>query len=224
MLRKLGCQINCEVILKVHQMYCTPVLFSGLASLVLTRSEVDIFDKQYQMTLQSLQRLHDKTPRSVVLFLQGRLPGEAELPLRQLCLFSMICHLPQDPLYKHAEYALTSLTQSSKSWLLQVRALCLQYGLPHPLDLLKSPLSKGKFTSMDKAKVTEYWQQVLSREDLCLSSLGYLNPMTASLSHPHPIWASSVGNSYGISKSIVLGRMVSGRYNTEMLSRFWFHH
>ena len=140
--------------LKVHQMYCTPVLFSGLASLVLTRSEVNIIDKQYQKTLQSLQRLHDKTPRSVVLFLAGRLPGEAELHLRQLCLFSMICHLPQDPLHKHAEYALTSLAQSSKSWFLQVRALCLQYGLPHPLDLLKSPLSKGKFTSMDKAKVT----------------------------------------------------------------------
>ena len=43
--------------------------------------------------------------------------------------------------------------------------------------------------------------------------------MTSSLSHPHHVWA--VGSSYAISKSIILGRMVSGRSKTEMLSRFW---
>ena len=55
--------------LRVHQLHCTPVLFSGLASLVLSKAEIAIIDHNYQRTLQNLQRLHAKTPRSFVYFL-----------------------------------------------------------------------------------------------------------------------------------------------------------
>lgn len=192
--------------LKVHQLYCTPVLFSGLASLVLSKCEVATIDCHYQKTLQYIQRLHDKTPRAAVLFLAGRLPGEAELHLRQLTLFTMICHLPGNPLHSHAEYSLTRLSSAAKSWFHQVKEICHQYGLPHPLKLLATPLPKVKFTKLARLKVTEYWHEVLTAEVLSLSSLRYLNPGTASLSHPHPVWTSSVGSSYECSKSTTLAR------------------
>ena len=35
------------------------------------------------------------------------------------------------------------------------------------------------------------------------------------------MWSSSAGNSFECSKSTVLARMVSGRYRTEMMCRFW---
>ena len=41
--------------LRVHQTYGTGVLFSGLASLVLSPAEVRIIDQQYQRTVQNLQ-------------------------------------------------------------------------------------------------------------------------------------------------------------------------
>jgi hypothetical protein len=207
--------------IKVHQLYCTPRLFSGLATLVLLKSETNIIDAHYQKTLQFLQRLHDKTPRPVIFFLAGMLPGEAELHLRQLSLFSMICHLPADPLYKRAEYALTYLPPSSRSWFQQVRNLCLQYGLPHPLTLLENPMSKEKFKKLVKQKVTEYWQDVLATESFNLDSLRFFDFSSASLSQAHPIWTGSVGNSYECCKSTVLARMVSGRYRCETMCRFW---
>ena len=111
--------------LKVHQLYCTPRLLSGLASLVLSKSEISVIDSYYQNTLQQLQKLHSRTPRSAVLFLAGSLPGEALLHLRQLSLFSMICHLPDDPLHKRGLYALTYLTPTSRSWFWQIRDICL---------------------------------------------------------------------------------------------------
>ena len=131
--------------LHVHQLYCTPVLMSGLASQTLTNAEIKIMDCHYQHTIQNLQRLHKKTPRSIIFFLAGTLPGEAQLHLRQLAIFSMICHLPEDPLHHHAEFVLTSLPPSSKSWFYQVKDICSQYSLPHPLLLLNSPLSKKLF-------------------------------------------------------------------------------
>ena len=207
--------------LKVHQLYCTPRLFSGLATLVLSKSETGVIDSHYQNSLQHLQRLHAKTPRPVIFFLAGRVPGEAELHLRQLSLFSMICHLPDDPLHKRALYALTNLPPSSRSWFHQVRNLCLQYGLPHPLILLETPLSKEVFKKLVKHSVNEYWQDILATESFSLDSLRYFDPRNASLLHPHPIWTSVAGNSYECSKSTILARMVSGRYRSEMMCRFW---
>ena len=48
-----------------------PVLFSGLASLVFSKDEVNLLEKHYLLTIQRLLRLHDKTPRCVVYFLAG---------------------------------------------------------------------------------------------------------------------------------------------------------
>ena len=195
--------------------------FSGLETLVLLRSETNIIDAHYQMTLQFFQRLHDKTPHPVIFFLAEMLPGEAELHLRQLSLLSMICHLPADPLHKRAQYALTYLPPSSRSWFQQVRNLCLQYGLPHPLTLLENPMSKEKFKKLVKQKVTEYWHDVLATESFNLDSLRFFDFSSASLSQAHPIWTGSVGNSYECCKSTFLARMVSGHYRCETMCNFW---
>ena len=47
--------------LRVHQQYGTAVLFCGLASLVLSPSEVKIIDQHFQKTVQNIQRLYDRT-------------------------------------------------------------------------------------------------------------------------------------------------------------------
>jgi hypothetical protein len=209
--------------LRVHQLHCTPVLFSGLETLVLNKAEIRIIDKHYQYTIQNLQRLHKKTPRSIIFFLAGSLPGEAHLHMRQLSLFSMICHLSEDPLHQHAKFALSTLPPSSLSWFHQVRDICLQYSLPHPLVLLEKPIAKNRFKNLVKHHVTDYWQQVLATEctSPSLSSLRYFDPYSASLQHPHPMWTSTAGNSFECCKSTVLARMLSGRYRTEMMCRFW---
>ena len=207
--------------LRVHQLHCTPVLFSGLASLVLTRAEIDVIDKHYQRTIQNLQRLYPKTPRAITYFLAGSLPGEAILHMKQFSLFSKICHLPDNPLNQHGRYVLSTLSPSSSSWFHQVRDICLQYSLPHPITLLENPYPKLVFKKLIKEKVTEYWQHTLAAECITLSSLKYFNPHFASLSRPHTMWTSSAGNSYECSKSTILAQMTSGRYRTEMLCRFW---
>ena len=42
-----------------------------------------------------------------------------------------------------------------------------------------------------------------------------------SLSSPHPLWLTATSNPYEINKAIVQARMLSGRYRTEGLCRFW---
>ena len=207
--------------LRVHQLYETPVLFSGLAALVLNKAEIGILDSHYLNILQNLQRLHDKTPRAVVLFMAGSLPGEAILHTRQLTLFSMICRLPGDPLHSHAHYVLSCSPRSAKSWFQQVRDICLLYSLPHPLELLHRPPTKSSFKMMVKKNVTEYWENLLRSETLDLTSLVFFNSTQLSLKQPSMLWLAAGSNSFECTKSLIVGKMVSGRYRSDYLCRHW---
>ena len=207
--------------LRVHQLHATPVLLSGMASLVLSKAETKVVDTHYKCTIQRLQRLHPNTPRAVVFFMAGCLPGEAVLHQRQLGLFSMVCHLHGDPLNLHAKYILTTAPPSAKSWFQQIRVLCSQYGLPNPLQLLSNPPPKEAFKSQVKRKIIGYWEALLRVEASPLGSLKYFKPELYSLTKAHYIWTSAASNPFECSKSTVLAKMVSGRFRTEMLSRHW---
>ena len=216
-----GHQGNPAAGLRVHQLYATPRYFSGLATLVLSKPETTLIDYQYKKMLEKIQRLHDKTPRSVVHLMAGTVPGEAVLHLKQLSLFMMVCHLPGNPINTHARNILLTAPKSAKSWFQQVRCLCLMYGLHHPLQLLDHPPSKAAFKVLVKKRVAQYWEDLLRDEAAGLPSLHYFVASCGSLTSPHPIWTSSGSNSFENRKSQVLARMVSGRFRSEYLCRHW---
>ena len=109
----------------------------------------------------------------------------------------------------------------SKSWFLQIRALCQQYGLSDPLFLLKNPSSKSHFKEQCRLKVLEYWHKKLSSDVVALPSLRYFNPACLSLLRPHHIWTSLDGNPCQTKAAIIQALFLSGRYRTEKMRRFW---
>ena len=94
--------------LHVDQVYGIPVLLSGLGPLVLSKPELSLITKHHRDIISNIQRLLPCTPRSVVYFLAGSLPGEALLHLRQLSIFGMICRLKDSVSYKVAMDLLSS--------------------------------------------------------------------------------------------------------------------
>ena len=69
--------------LRAETIFSKPVLYSGMAYLLLSKSEGDIRDKQVNLTTENLLKLHPKTPEPVVLFQAEKLPGEALLHLKR---------------------------------------------------------------------------------------------------------------------------------------------
>ena len=189
--------------------------------MVMSKAEKNVLSTHYKCRVQRLQRLHQNTPRAVVFFLAGCLPGEAVLHQRQLGLFAMVCHLPEDPLYSHAKYILTYAPNSAKSWFQQIRELCTQYGLQDPLQLLNNPPPKEAFKREVKTKITNYWETLLRVEASPLGSLKYFKPELYSLTKAHYMWTSAASNPFECSKATILAKMASGRYRTEMLCRHW---
>ena len=83
-----GCRSNQAASLRIHNLYAILVLFSGLGSLLLLKSEIKVIATHIKNTTQCLQRLHENTPMAVVFLLAGCLPAEALLNQRQPSLFN----------------------------------------------------------------------------------------------------------------------------------------
>ena len=156
---------------------------SGLGSLVLNPTEITMIHQHHKNTVQGLQKLHHGTPQSFIFFLAGCLPATATLHLRQFSLFGMICRLNDDPLRERAKDVLVTSTQRSNSWFVQIRNLCLQYNLPHPLEFLQEPKTKEIFKKLVRAKVVDYWESKLRAEAAPMTSLAYFKPCYMSLTN-----------------------------------------
>ena len=198
-----------------------PVLMSWLVALVTNKVEENLVESHHKETLSNLQRLLPGTPRTVVYFLAGSLPGSALLHLRKLSIFGMICRRPNNILWRHAANIFEQSTISKKSWFLQIRDICLKYDLPHPLKLLDSQLSKDKFKKLVKSKVIDFWQSQLRKETELLPSLCFFSPNFMSLTKPHPIWWTAGSSPAKISMATVQSWLISGRYRTQFLCSHW---
>ena len=211
--------------LRAETIFATPVLYSGMASLLLTKSEINTLAKHVKETTEKLLKLHPKTPEPVVFFLAGRLPGEALLHQKQLTLFAMICNLPGNILNSIALQLLTSSDQNSRNWFANIKNLCFTYNLPHPLTLLKFPPKKHAFKNLVKANILDFWQSKLRAHAATLEdrSLKYFKPHYMSLSRPHPMWLIA-DNSYKVNKCITVARMLSGKFCCGTLIRHFYPH
>ena len=189
--------------IRTEKIYSFPVLMSGIACLVLHKTEEDALSQHYKETLQALQKLYKLTPRSVVYFLAGSLPFSAYLHIRQLGLFAMLARQPTCILSSIASYKLGTSADSAKSWFMKIRDLCHMYGLPHPLTLLQEQPDKEVFKSQVKLSVQEYWQKTLVGEADSLHSLTYFKPNFMSLSKPHPLWTTCGSNPYEVNKACI---------------------
>ena len=214
-------RVNPLVNLRLEKTYGCPVLLSGLSSLVISSSELSAIDQHLKNTYQNIQKLHSKTPRSVVFFLGGSLPAQALIHLRMLTLFGMVARLPGDPLNIHARSALISAKTTSKSWFCQLREVCLQYNLPHPISVLDFPPTKDDFKKLINAHVTSYWEVKLRGEATLLPSLRYFKPEYMSLKTPHQLWKTAGSNPYEVAKAIQQARFLSGRYRAGNLEKHW---
>ena len=203
------------------KLYGDPVLFSGLAALYLSRKEIKIIDNQHNNNVRNIQRLFKGTPRSFYLMTGGSLPGVAVLHQRQLTLFGMICRLPDsNPLLCHAKYYF-SLNLNYNSWFQQIESLCDTYKLPTCQQLIDLKLNKVEFKKLAKLRLVDHWQSVLREEAAQLSSLKYFKPDFYSLLYPSKAFHAAGCNRYEIAKLNIQMKMLSGRYRTERLARFW---
>ena len=133
----------------------------------------------------------------------------------------MIARLQGSLLNQHASNISSSSTISSKSWFHQIRKWCLLYNLPHPQELLSSPLTKHGFKLLVKKKVISYWETILRAEAQPKPSLEFFKPSFMSLTSSRPMFTTAGSSPAKVAMALVQSVMLSGRYRTEGLCSHW---
>ena len=203
--------------LRCADIYGTSVLFSGLASLVLNKTEVNLLTRHLKKTLIQLQRLHRNTGTPAVYFMSGVLPAKALLDIKILNLFGMISRLGTGHiLHKISFFSLTNA--SPHSWLTMTRKLFVKYDLGDPLTLLLSPPAKEFYKRLVKTSVTSVWHTQLKTEAQKLSSLKYLHCDFLPLGRgPHLIWRSCNGSLSSVHAATIHAKLLCGTYRCDAL-------
>ena len=80
---------------------------------------------------------------------------------------------------------------------------------------------KDNFKALVKSKVIDYWEKRLRSESEDKTSLSFFQPNFLSLKKPHPILTSCSSNPFEVNKALVQCKMLSGRYRSDWLCRYW---
>ena len=161
---------NPSASIRVKNLYYSPVLFSGLAALLMSKDEILTLAVYNRKILRQLQKLPKGTPIPAPHYMSGSLPAEALLHQRQFCLFIMVAHLPQGNPLK--QIALQNLTQPPKfSWFTTLTATGARYGISEPLQTLQNPPTKSSYKRITKKLITAHWTQHLYNLGTKLPSL-----------------------------------------------------
>ena len=148
--------------LRLEKVFGAPVLLSGLAALILSKSELTSPDHHYKLSLERLQKLYPCTPRCVVFFLAGSLPASAILHMKQFTLLGMISRIgPDTILHRHGLNILNSTTPKKHSWFSPIQTLAAQYSLPDPATIRLSPPTYEFTTQLQR--IGRAFLRVLSR-------------------------------------------------------------
>ena len=103
---------------------------------------------------------------------------------------------------------------------MRLRNLLIQYELPHPLILLRSPPSKVNFPKQVKSKVLNYWNERLRGEASFLSA-PFFHPSRMSLVSPHKLLTSAGSYPYEVAKARVQLQFLCSKYRSAKLCRHW---
>ena len=208
--------------IRAEALYGVPVLLSGLASLVLTKGELNILSRYRRKTLRRLQKLPKRTATPALFFLSGSLPAPALLDLRILSLFGMVTRLGEGHiLVQHAKYVVSH--KMPHSWFCVVETLLEKYSLPCINDLILNPPEKLKLKSIIKKSVMSFWHAELCRQAKEKKSLKFLRCNFIPLGKSsHPLWSSCPsGSSSAVRAAVIQAQLLCHSYHSDSMAGKW---
>ena len=95
--------------IRAEHCFCTPVLLSGMPSIIIDKHHMEILETHYKGTLKSALCLPKDTPDPFVYLISGSLTLSALIHLRQFSLVLQLNRLgPNHSSFKHAVLTLQS--------------------------------------------------------------------------------------------------------------------
>ena len=120
------CLLSATLQLKIFRTFVCPVLRSGLSTFVLTDKHIESLSIYHRKILKGILHVSKQCPSPAIYFALAEAPIEETIHREVFSLFFNIWINPQTKLFKVISYILENICESSKTWCLYLRKLCLQ--------------------------------------------------------------------------------------------------
>ena len=175
---------------KIHlfRTYTCPRLRSGLSSLALRQYHLSTLALFHRKSLKGFLHLSKCAPTPAIHFLLGELPLEGKIHRDMLSLFYGVWSNPDTKVYHIVKYLLSTSSENSTTWAINLRHICKMYGLEDPLtSLSKNPPSKNTYKEIIMTKISAFHEMELKEQTSKNSQMVCLNVNLSRLrgkSHP----------------------------------------
>ena len=204
-------------LLKVHlfRTYTCPILRSGLYSFSVRTIDLQPLTIFHRKTLRGILTLSKTSNIPALHFLLGELLMQAKIHRDIFSLFFCVWSNPQSKIYKIVKYLLENSPENSRTWAIHLRNLSTKYGLPDPLECLKSdPPSKVHYKEGVQAKICSYYENELRAKADKNSLMEFLNVALTGLRGRHHPALANIVTTLEVKKSRPHLKMLSGDYFT----------
>ena len=183
-------------LVKLHlfRTFVCPVLRSGLSSFALRVQQMSPISVFHRKILKSFLHLSKSAPTPAIHFLLGELPMEGKLHRDMLSLFFGVWCNTDTKIHQIIKYLLSSSSENSRTWVINLRHICQMYNLEDPSSCLDRPApSHSVFKERVITKITAFHENELRRKAVNNQYMKYLNINLSGLrGKPHPCLAGIV--------------------------------
>ena len=154
-------------LVKIHlfRTYTCPRIRSGLSSLALRQSHLSPLALFHRKALKGSLNLSKCAPTPAIHFLLGELPLEGKIHRDMLSLFYGVWSNPDTKVYQIVKYLLSTSSENSTTWAVNLRHICKMYGLEDPLQsLCKNPPSRQIYKESTLTKITAFHEKELKNQ------------------------------------------------------------
>ena len=120
------CLLSPAVKIHLYRMYTCAITRSGLSSMVLRNSHMDLLNMFHKKTLRSFLSLSQRSPIPALYLIFGELPIEAKIHRDVFSLFFSLISNPKTKAYQMVRYLLHEGSENSRTWSVYLRRLCIK--------------------------------------------------------------------------------------------------
>ena len=148
-------------------------------------SPISVFHRKI---LKSFLNLSKSAPTPAIHFLLGELPIEGKLHRDMFSLFFGVWCNPGTKIHQIIKYLLSSSSENSRTWVINMRHICQMYKIEDPSSCLENPApSQTVFKETVITKITAFHENELRRKAVNNEHMKYFNVNLSGLRvKPYP--------------------------------------
>ena len=170
------CLLSPLVKLHIFRTFTCPIIRSGLSSFAFRTHQIEPIALFHRKVLKAILHLSKSAPTPAVHFLLGELPLEGRIHRDMFSLFYSVWCNPDTKIHQIVKYILTTSSENSRTWAINLRHISRMYQLEDPLSCLeKHPPPKSLYKEIINTKITSFHEKEMKLKAKSNSLMQYMN-------------------------------------------------